>query len=98
MEFLRKFFDTSKRDVDQVMPVVNHVNDLEPAYAALSDDEIRTKFNEFKAEARNGANLDTLMPDVFAIVREAGKRTLGMRLFDVQIIGAAVLHRSPTTS
>ncbi len=93
MEFLRKFFDTSKRDVEQVMPVVNHVNDLEPAYAAMSDEELKAKFAELRAEAVSGGNLDTLMPDVFAISREAGKRTLGMRLFDVQLIGAAVLHQ-----
>jgi len=93
MEFLRKFFDTSKRDVEQVMPLVGKVNDLEIEIAALSDEAIKAKADELRAHAKSMPSVDPLMPEVFALVREAGKRTLGMRLFDVQMIGASVLHQ-----
>src|SRR5579863_7591072 len=93
MEFLRKFFDTSKRDVEQVMPLVAKVNELEAEIAALSDDQLKAKAEELRAHSKGMASLDPLMPEVFAIVREASKRTLGMRQFDVQMIGASVLHQ-----
>jgi preprotein translocase subunit SecA len=93
MDFLRKLFDTSKRDVEALLPLITKINGLEAHYAGLSDEELKAKASEFKAAARGGTKLDDLMPDVFAIVREASKRTLGMRQFDVQMIGGAVLHQ-----
>ena len=93
MEFLRKFFDTSKRDVEQVMPLVGKINALEAEFAALSDAELKAKADVLKEHSKTVPSLDPLMPEVFALAREASKRTLGMRQFDVQMIGGAVLHQ-----
>lgn len=73
--------------------IVTQINALEPEYMALSDDALREKTTLFKSQIAQGASLDMLLPDAFAAVREAGKRTLGMRHFDVQLIGGIVLHR-----
>jgi preprotein translocase subunit SecA len=93
MDFLRKLFDTSKRDVEAIMPIAAKINALEPHYSELSDDEIKARAKDFRAAARDGAKLDDLLPDVFAMVREVSRRTLGMRQFDVQMIGGVVLHQ-----
>ena len=71
---------------------VARINDLEPAMEALSDDELRARTAEFKARLAEGETLDDILTDAFATVREAGRRVLGMRLFDVQMIGAMTLH------
>ncbi len=93
MQFLRKLFDTSKRDVEGLQPIVEQINKIEPQITALNDEQLRAKGQEFKDRARGGENLDKLMPEVFAVAREVSKRTLGMRQFDVQMIGGAVLHQ-----
>jgi preprotein translocase subunit SecA len=72
--------------------VARQVNDLEEHYVDLSDDELRTQTEEFKARYAEGESLDDLMVEAFAVVREASKRTLGQRHFDVQIMGGAALH------
>ena len=64
---------------------------MEPAFEALSDDELRAKTEEFRSRLANGETLQQLLPEAFATVREAGKRVLGMRHFDVQLIGGMVL-------
>ena len=71
---------------------VPEINALEPALAALPDEALRGKTAEFRARIARGATLDELLPEAFAVVREASKRTLGMRHFDVQLIGGMVLH------
>ncbi len=73
--------------------IVARINALEPAVSALSDAELRSKTDEFRARHASGETLDDLLPEAFAVVREAAKRTLGMRHFDVQLIGGIVLHR-----
>ena len=93
MNFLRKLFDTSKKDVDLVLPVVQQMNDLEAQISSWSDEQLRAKADEFRTRAKAGENIDKMLVEVFAVVREVGKRTLGMRLFDVQLIGGAVLHQ-----
>lgn len=93
MNFLRKLFDTSKKDVDAIMPLVNQINQLEPQIANLTDDQLRESAKQFRSRAQAGESLDKLMPEVFATVREVSKRTLGMRHFDVQIVGGVVLHQ-----
>ena len=93
MEFLRKFFDTSKRDVEAVLPVVNKMNALEETYANMSDQELKAMTPAFKKALAEGKSLDELLPEAFAIVREVSNRTLGMRHFDVQQIGGSVLHQ-----
>jgi preprotein translocase subunit SecA len=74
------------------LPVVERVNALEREFEALSDDALRAKTEEFRRRLQQGETLDDLLPEAFAAVREASKRTLGLRHFDVQIIGGAVLH------
>ncbi|MDY0340172.1 MAG: preprotein translocase subunit SecA [Coriobacteriia bacterium] len=73
--------------------VVAQINALEPSIEPLSDDELRGKTDEFRARIEAGETLDDLLPEAFAVVREASRRTLGMRHFDVQMIGGIVLHR-----
>ncbi len=93
MNFLRKLFDTSKKDVEALLPIVEQINALEPQISSWSDDQLLAKAGELRERAKGGANLDSLLVEVFAVVREVGKRTMGMRLFDVQLTGGAVLHQ-----
>jgi preprotein translocase subunit SecA len=90
----RKLFGSkNERDLKKLDPIVRAVNELEPAMKALSDEQMRAKTPEFKNRLANGEDLDDLIPEVFAWVREASVRTLGMRHFDVQLIGGLVLHQ-----
>ena len=93
MNFLRKLFDTSKKDVDLLQPIIKKINDLEASVSPLTDDQLRSKALDFKVRAQSGESIDTMMAEVFAVVREVSKRTLGMRQFDVQMTGGAVLHQ-----
>ncbi|MFO1243221.1 MAG: preprotein translocase subunit SecA [Rickettsiales bacterium] len=89
----RKLFGSANdRLVRTYRDRVARINALEETYESLSDDELRGKTAEFRARLESGAKLDSLMPDAFAAVREAAKRTLGMRHFDVQLVGGMVLH------
>ncbi|MBR8462712.1 preprotein translocase subunit SecA [Campylobacter sp. faydin G-105] len=89
----RQIFGTKNdREVKAYAKRVKHINALEPKYQAMSDDELKVAFEAFRAEIKEGKGLDDVLNDVFAIVREASKRTLGMRHFDVQLIGGMVLH------
>ena len=90
---LKKIFGSrNDRLIKQYSAVVRQINALEPAVSALSDEALRGKTDEFKTRVANGETLDALLPEAFAVVREAGKRVLGMRHFDVQLIGGMVLH------
>src|SRR5687767_2437052 len=91
---LAKVFGTAnERELKRLSPVVAEINALEPATQALSDEQLRAKTAEFRSRLANGETLDDLLPEAFSVVREAGKRTLNMRHFDVQLIGGVVLHR-----
>ena len=81
--------DRSVRAYQRRVPAINA---LEPAMAALSDDELRSNTAAFRARLAAGESLDDLLPEAFATVREAGKRVLGQRHFDVQLVGGMVLH------
>jgi preprotein translocase subunit SecA len=83
----------NERELKRLRPLVGEVNALEPSIQSLSDEEFRAKTAEFRARLAQGETLDDLLVEAFAVVREAGKRTLGMRHFDVQLIGGAVLHK-----
>ena len=88
--FLKKVFgDSSKRELEELRLIADDVNNLESEFEALSDDEVRSAFEDLGARHRAGEELDDLMPESFALTREAAKRTLGMRPFDVQLMGAA---------
>jgi preprotein translocase subunit SecA len=86
------FGSRNDRLIKQYSKIVRTINELEAAISPLSDEELRNKTNEFKQRIANGEKLDQLLPETFAVVREASKRVLGMRHFDVQLIGAMVLH------
>src|SRR5437764_637981 len=83
----------NERELKRLRPIVAQVNALEASVQALSDEQLRGKTIEFRQRSGNGETLDELLPEAFAVVREAGRRTLNMRHFDVQLIGGAVLHR-----
>ncbi len=91
MAFLKTLFDGNERDIARLRRTAERVNALEPEIVALSDDELRAKTGEFRARLAQDESLDAMLPEVFAVVREASKRTLGMRHFDVQIMGGQVL-------
>ena len=88
----RVFGSRNERLLKQYAPVVERINALEPTFAGLADGELRAKTDELKKRHREGATLDELLPEAFAVVREASKRTLRMRHFDVQLLGGMVLH------
>jgi preprotein translocase subunit SecA len=91
---LRKVFGTKhERDVKRMMPVVAQINALEPELEALDDAALRLRSDALRQRARDGAPLADLLVEAFAVAREAARRTLGMRHFDVQLIGGMVLHR-----
>src|SRR6188472_2417470 len=83
----------NERDLKRLRPYVAAINAKEPEIQQLSDEELRGKTAEFRTRVSNGEALDDLLPDAFAVVREAGRRVLNMRHFDVQLIGGMVLHR-----
>ena len=90
---LKKLFGTSKeRDYNRLKPVLDKISVLESHFVAMTNDELRTQTGHFKDRLAEGETLDDIMPDAFAVVREASKRVLGMRPFDVQMVGAIVLH------
>ncbi len=90
---LKKIFGSrNDRLIKQYSQTVRRINELESGIAALSDEALRAKTDEFRQRHGQGESLDNLLPEAFAVVREAGKRVLGMRHFDVQLIGGMVLH------
>ncbi len=91
---LTKVFGTKHdREIKKIKPIVDQINGLEPQIKGLSDDELKAKTPYFKERIEQGASLDELLPEAFAVVREASRRVLGMRHFDVQLIGGVVLHQ-----
>ena len=94
MGFIDKLLgNTSESRVKKLMPQVRRINELEPELHALSDEALRAKTMEFKERLGAGETLDGLLPEAFAVVREAAQRTIGQRHFDVQLLGGIVLHQ-----
>jgi preprotein translocase subunit SecA len=89
----RLFGSANDRYIRSLSPLVEQINELEPALEKLSDDELRARTAEFRERLQQGAELEELLVEAFATVREAAKRTLGQRHFDVQLMGGIVLHR-----
>src|SRR5216117_2180831 len=83
----------NERQLKRLSPLPGEIGQFEPAMTALSDEQLRAKTAEFRQRLAEGATLDDLLPEAFAVVREAGRRVLNMRHFDVQLIGGAVLHK-----
>src|SRR3954454_919912 len=91
---LAKIFGTKhERDMKALRPTVAAINGWEPKLQSLSDEELSAKTVEFRERLANGETLDDILPEAFAVVRETGKRVLGMRHYDVQLIGGITLHR-----
>ena len=92
--FLTKIFGSrNDRLLKQYRKTVNRINAMEPEYEKLSDEQLRAKTQEFKDRVANGESLDDILPEAFAVVREASKRVLKMRHFDVQMMGGIGLHQ-----
>ncbi|MGE4543551.1 MAG: preprotein translocase subunit SecA [Pedobacter sp.] len=87
------FGSKNERDLKRMRPLVEQIGSLEPGLTSLSDEALAAKTVEFRQRLAQGESLDSLLPEAFAVVREAGKRVLGMRHFDVQLIGGMVLHQ-----
>ena len=89
-----KLFKTySEKEVKRIRPIIDKINGLEEEISKLKDSELRAKTDYFKKQLQEGKTLDDILPEVFAVVREASKRVLGMRHFDVQLIGGIILHQ-----
>ncbi len=91
--FSKIFKSYSEREVQRIMPLVDKINSLEEEISKLSDIELTNKTEEFKNRLQNGETLDDILTEAFAVMREASKRVLGMRHFDVQLIGGIILHQ-----
>ena len=90
---MKLFKSYSEKEVKRVMPLVKKINDLEPEIQKLTDSELKEKTTYFKKLLSEGKTLDDILPEAFAVVREAAKRVIGMRHFDVQLIGGIILHQ-----
>lgn len=94
MSVLNKIFKSySEKEVKRIKPIVTKINNLEPEMEKLSDSELVAKTPYFKQQLKEGKTLEDILPEAFAVVREASKRVLGMRHFDVQLIGGIILHQ-----
>ena len=93
MGFVSWLLDGNEREIAGMRKPVEVMNSFEPELERLSDAQLRAKTDEFKDRLANGETLDDLLPEAFAVVREAGRRTIGLRHFDVQMIGGMVLHQ-----
>ncbi|MBI1362384.1 MAG: preprotein translocase subunit SecA [Proteobacteria bacterium] len=94
MSVAKRLFGTrNERFIASLQPTVKKINELEPTYTAMSDDELKNQTVLFRERLEKGASLDSLLPEAFAVVREAAKRTLGERHYDVQLAGGMILHK-----
>lgn len=90
---MRKLFGTKQdRDMRALKPILAQINSLEPKYKAMSDDELKNQTQIFKDKLQKGSTVNDILPDAFAVVREAGRRVMNMRHFDVQMLGGITLH------
>ncbi|WP_407676960.1 preprotein translocase subunit SecA [Peredibacter starrii] len=91
---MRKLFGTKQdRDMRALKPILAEINSLEPKYQAMSDDELKNQTQIFKDKLQKGSTVNDILPDAFAVVREAGRRVMNMRHFDVQMLGGITLHQ-----
>lgn len=92
-DFVKRLIDESEREVKKLSRIVEDINQLEDRYRQLADDDFPRHTEQFKQRLADGETLDDILPEAFALVREASRRTMGMRHFDVQLVGGMVLHR-----
>ena len=94
MGILDKIFGTySEREVKRIIPTVNKIDSLDESMQKLTDEELRSKSDEFKNRLSDGETLNDILPEAFAVVREASSRTIGLKHFREQLIGGIVLHQ-----
>ncbi|MTI80543.1 MAG: preprotein translocase subunit SecA [Firmicutes bacterium] len=93
LKFFKGLFDQNAREIKKIQRLVDQINGLESEIQALSDGDLKAKTGEFKDRLNKGEKLDDILPEAFAVVREASKRVLGMRHYDVQLVGGVVLHQ-----
>ncbi|MFQ6122904.1 MAG: preprotein translocase subunit SecA, partial [Dehalococcoidales bacterium] len=93
LKWLSGLVDSNEKELKRLQPIVERINALEPEFEKLSDAELRAKTDEFKARLEAGSSLNELLPEAYAAVREAAKRAIGQRHFDVQLMGGVVLHQ-----
>src|SRR3989339_1077927 len=94
MSFLDRFFGpTYEKELKEIKPIISAVNGFESEIQALTDEGLLERSQSLKKRVQDGVSLDDILPEAFALVREAAKRTLGQRHFDVQLMGAIALHR-----
>ncbi|MCD4737984.1 MAG: SEC-C domain-containing protein [Anaerolineae bacterium] len=98
IKFLKKIFgDRNQREIARLQEIVQEINALEPHYLALSDEKLHTQTEDFRQRLTAGESLAELLPEAFAAVREASRRTIGLRHYDVQLIGGMILHEGQVT-
>ncbi len=97
VKLFSRLTDSNEKELKRLQPMVDRINELESSFESLNDEELRAKTDEFKARLKDGISLDELLPEAFAAVREAAKRAIGQRHFDVQLIGGIVLHQGKIT-
>jgi preprotein translocase subunit SecA len=93
LKWLGSLIDSNEKELRRLEPIVDQINSLEPDFQKLSDADLRARTDEFKARLTNNETLDDILPEAFAAVREASRRTIGERHFDVQLMGGMVLHQ-----
>jgi len=92
-KWLSNLIDSNEKELKRLQPLIDHINSLEPEFEKLTDAELRAKTDEFKARLADGESLDEILPEAYAAVREAAKRTIRQRHFDIQLMGGIVLHQ-----
>jgi preprotein translocase subunit SecA len=92
-KWLSNLIDSNEKELKRLQPLVSQINSLEPEFEKLTDAELRAKTDEFKARLADGESLDEILPEAYAAVREAAKRTIRQRHFDVQLMGGIILHQ-----
>src|ERR1035437_371827 len=93
-DFKKKIFESkNERTLKKLRPIADQINAIEPSITPLSDADLRAKTTEFRERFAKGETLDQLLPEAFAVVREASKRTIGLRQFDMQLLGGVILHQ-----
>jgi len=93
VKWFSSLIDSNEKELKRLQPLVGAINSLEPDFEKLSDAELRSKTDEFKARLKDGESLDDILAEAYAAVREAAKRTIRQRHFDVQLMGGIVLHQ-----
>lgn len=97
MNFFSKLFGSNQREIKKLLPIVDEINSFSPKMEKLTDEELKGKTQEFKDRLKKGKKLDEILPEAFAVVREAARRVIGERHFDVQLLGGIALHQGKIT-